>query len=52
MVLSSRAQVVIHESSDGKDIRGVHSCSHDLESNVVILMNGDFLIVGLVAGRI
>ena len=50
--LRNEAEVVIHQGPDGEDVRGVDPRSHDLEPNLVVLLDDLVLLLGLVARRV
>lgn len=51
MIGSIEAQEVVHQCSDCEDVSGVDSSAHDLEPNLVVLLNYHIFLLCLIAGR-
>ena len=51
-VLAHEAKVVVHEGPDGEDVGGVHPGAHDLQPDLVILLDHHVLVARLVARRV
>merc|ERR1719154_172744 len=50
--LTDKPQIVIHQSSYGKYVRGIHPGAHNLEPDLIVLLDHHVLVSCLVARRI
>ena len=50
--LADEAEEVVHECADGEDVGGVDPGAHNLEPDLVVLLDDVVLVGRLVAGRV
>ena len=41
--LADEAEVVVHQGSDGENVGGVHSCTHNLQPKIVFHQNLSYI---------
>ena len=51
-VLAHKTQVIVHQGSDGENVRGIYSGADDLDSDRVIFLDDHVILWGLVAWRV